>query len=250
MPVRITRLAPSRRIDVLRGQLVDFEAAQRDLPMAPHDPTAWSAGHLRAFEKFVRAQSQLLLRLRGQQRLPGDARRGVAVVARDERVGVLEDLERGDDAVDLAARSELVVEALELRVKDVSIDRKQLDVRGGKGNKDRVTVLPANLASSLQRQLKRVELQHARDLECNAAWVTLPAGLSTKYPAAARELAWQYLFPAARVHLHEASGQRRRHHLHESAVQRAVKAAVRSAGIAKRAIAQFSVAYRFAPSPT
>ena len=128
-----------------------------------------------------------------------------------------------------------LLEALQLRVKDVNFDRGQLDVRGGKGNKDRVTVLPASAVPALRRQLARVHEQYIRDIKAGAGWVALPDGLSAKYPAAARELPWQFVFPAARLHVHEATGQRRRNHLHESAVQRAVTQAVRRAAVGKRA---------------
>jgi integrase len=90
-------------------------------------------------------------------------------------------------------------------------------------------------APDLTRQIARVRDQHARDLARIAGWVALPGAFARKAPGAGRDVAWQYLFPASRVHTDDATGQSRRHHLHETTVQRAVTAAVRRAGIPRRA---------------
>ena len=108
-------------------------------------------------------------------------------------------------------------------------------VRQGKGDKDRVTLLPAAVVPELSRHLEWVERQYRRDLEKGAVWVELPLALSRKYPNAGREWAWQWVFPATRTYVCRESGQRRRHHLHESVLQREVKEAVRRAGIPKPA---------------
>jgi integron integrase len=113
-----------------------------------------------------------------------------------------------------------LLEALRLRVKDIDFARNQIAVRGGKGDRDRVTMLPAAVS---------------RDLRAGAGWVELPWALARKYPAAGREWGWQWVFPATRTYRHRETGQRRRHHLHESVLQRAVKTAVRSTGITKHA---------------
>lgn len=128
-----------------------------------------------------------------------------------------------------------LLEALQLRVQDVDLATEQLTVRGGKGAKDRVTVLPATLVPSLAEQLERVRAQHARDLAVGRGRVALPHALARKLPAARTQLAWQWVFPASRHHTDRATGERRRHHLHETAVQRAVQIAVHRAGIRKRA---------------
>ncbi|MFW6078888.1 MAG: integron integrase [Gemmatimonadota bacterium] len=128
-----------------------------------------------------------------------------------------------------------LLEALRLRVKDVDLEGYEIAVRDGKGGHDRVTMLPAGLRSQLGRQIERVRRQHRTDVERDAGWVAVPRALARKYRSAGRELAWQYVFPATRHHVDAQTGQRRRHHLHESSVQRAVKAAVRRAGITKRA---------------
>ena len=111
----------------------------------------------------------------------------------------------------------------------------QIVVRSGKGDKDRVTMLPAAVKTDLARHLKGVREQHRSDLECGAGWVELPTALARKYPNAGREWAWQWLFPATRMYVDKLTGQRRRHHLHESVLQRAVKHAVWRAGLSKRA---------------
>lgn len=128
-----------------------------------------------------------------------------------------------------------LMEALRLRVKDLDLARREITVREGKGAKDRRTMLPAALAEPLNRQRQRVQLIHDRDVAEGLAPVCLPHALARKYPSAGRELAWQYLFPASRPATDPRSGVRRRHHLHESAVQRAIKSAVRSSGILKPA---------------
>jgi len=126
-------------------------------------------------------------------------------------------------------------ECVELRVKDVCLDRTEVTVRDGKGGKDRVTVLPAALRAPLAAHLARVKAQHEADLETGRGGVALPGALGAKYPNAAHELAWQWVFPATRFYVDPATGERRRHHLHETVVQRAVKDAARAAGLARPA---------------
>ena len=128
-----------------------------------------------------------------------------------------------------------LLEALSLRVKDVEFGSGQLLVRHGKGGKDRVTVFPRSAAVPLTRHLETVRRVHARDLARGGGGVALPGALARKHPAAGREWGWQWVFPASSRYLDSETGQRCRHHLHESAVQRAVRAAVLRAGIPKRA---------------
>jgi integron integrase len=128
-----------------------------------------------------------------------------------------------------------LLECARLRVQDVDFEANQIVVRGGKGDKDCVTMLPGIAREPLQRHLERVRRLHDRDLRCGAGWVELPAALGRKYPGAGREWAWQWVFPATRIYVDRETGQRRRHHLHETVVQRAVHDAVRAAGITKRA---------------
>jgi integron integrase len=128
-----------------------------------------------------------------------------------------------------------LLECVRLRVKDIDFDRREIAVRGGKGDRDRVTMVPERLRGPLQRHLAGVQKQHESDVSSGAGWVELPGALDTKYPNAGRDWAWQWVFPATRQYEDPASGQRRRHHLHETMVQRAFKEALRAAGIAKRA---------------
>jgi integron integrase len=128
-----------------------------------------------------------------------------------------------------------LLECAQLRVKDVDFGVNQILVRNGKGQKDRVTLLPATAQADLARHLEAVRQQHQRDLRTGAGWVSLPGALERKYPNAGREWAWQWVFPATSGYVDRETGKRRRHHLHESVVQRAVKDAVRRAGIVKSA---------------
>ena len=122
-----------------------------------------------------------------------------------------------------------------LRVKDVDFDRSQITVRRGKGDKDRATMLPASMRTELSAHLARARVQHRPDLAADAGWIELPGALARKLPSAGREWAWQWVFPATRLTLRRETGQRRRHHLHETVLQRAVPRAVLVAGIPKRA---------------
>ena len=125
--------------------------------------------------------------------------------------------------------------ALRLRVKDVDFGQNQVVVREGKGFKDRVTMLPGGVKAPLAEHLKRVKLLHEQDLAAGQGQVYLPYALSRKYPAADREWGWQYVFPAAGLSRDPRGGMVRRHHVGEQGLQRAVKDAVRLAGIAKPA---------------
>lgn len=128
-----------------------------------------------------------------------------------------------------------LLECCRLRIQDVDISRSQLMVRGGKGLKDRVTLIPTSARGDLARQIADARRLHERDMENGAGWVELPFSLAQKYPNAGRAWGYQWLFPATRTYKCRETGQLRRHHLHESVLQRAVKDAVRIAGIVKRA---------------
>jgi integron integrase len=128
-----------------------------------------------------------------------------------------------------------LLECCRLRVKDVDFARNEITVHDGKGRKDRVTVLPARLVPPLRDHLERVERRFLGDLEGEAGYVALPDALDRKYPNASREWAWQWVFPASRIHVDGETGERRRHHLHETVLQRAFAVAVREAGLTKPA---------------
>jgi len=126
-----------------------------------------------------------------------------------------------------------LLEGLRLRVKDVDLSRNELIVRDGKGGKDRVTMIAAQLAPLLRTQIARVRALHEADVAQGKGEVWLPHALAVKYPAAARALGWQYIFPAAGFSTDPRSGAVRRHHLDEKRVQRAVKLAATRAGLLK-----------------
>jgi len=128
-----------------------------------------------------------------------------------------------------------LIEALRLRIKDVDWERGRLTVREGKGDKDRITMLPDKLKLELQQHMARVEMLHEKDVAEGFGRVWLPHALARKYPSADRELGWQWVFPSARRSKDPRTGMERRHHANELAVQRAMKAAVRLAGLRKPA---------------
>jgi integron integrase len=126
-----------------------------------------------------------------------------------------------------------LLEALRLRVKDIDFSYAQIVVRNGKGKKDRVTVLPEAVASVLQAHLSAVKAQHNWAVQRGYAGVQLPEGLDRKYPRAPLDWGWQYVFPAARPSRDPRTSTYRRHHLHETSVQRAIRVAARRLGIVK-----------------
>lgn len=128
-----------------------------------------------------------------------------------------------------------LMEAIRLRVKDLDMDRLEILVRDGKGAKDRVTMLPASLATLLRAQLAVARALHERDLAEGLGEAWLPFALERKYPKAAREWAWQYAFPSERLSEDPRSGKTRRHHLDEQNIQRSMRQALRAAGIPKLA---------------
>jgi integron integrase len=128
-----------------------------------------------------------------------------------------------------------LLECLRLRVKDIDFERSELTIRDGKGQKDRVTMLPRLLVEPLRTHLSRVHLLHERDLAEGYGRVYLPFALDRKYANADREWAWQYIFPAARRSIDPRSRLERRHHASPDVLQRAIKNAVRSAGVVKPA---------------
>lgn len=171
-----------------------------------------------------------LVRARVPARLP-------VVLTRDEAKKVLERVSGESHLVSclLYGAGLRLLECLRLRVKDLDLARGEIIVRDGKGRKDRVTMLPRSLASDLREQFARVRALHARDLTAGFGAVALPDALARKYPSASREWGWQWVFPASRRFRDAEAHTERRHHLHETVVQRAVKRAVRAAEISKPA---------------
>jgi integron integrase len=171
-----------------------------------------------------------IVRAKNSERLP-------VVLTRDEVRAVLDQL----DGTPLIMATLLygsgirVMECARLRIKDVDFTTNQIIVRGGKGGNDRVTVLPDVVQDQLMAHIKTVWRQHAQDLKRGAGWVELPGALGRKYRNAGRSWGWQWVFPATRVYIDRETGQRRRHHYHESALQKAVRAAVLRSRVAKPA---------------
>jgi integron integrase len=128
-----------------------------------------------------------------------------------------------------------LMECLRLRVKDIDFATNQVVVRAGKGDKDRHTMLPAAIKEPLAKHLELIKRQHERDLERGMGRVALPNALERKYPNAGKEWGWQWVFPATSHYTDRVIGEKRRHHLHESVLQKAVKEAVRKSGISKPA---------------
>lgn len=118
-----------------------------------------------------------------------------------------------------------LMECVTLRIKDIDFERHQLTVRRGKGAKDRVTLLPSSLERRLHEHVRLRELEHHKNLTHGRGRVDLPFALARKYPRAPFELAWQWAFPATRTYIDSVTGERLQHHIHESALQRAVRAA-------------------------
>jgi integron integrase len=126
-----------------------------------------------------------------------------------------------------------LMECLRLRIKDLEFERRAIVVRDGKGEQDRVTILPDSLIATLQEHLLRVKRLHEEDLARGSGAVYLPDALERKYPNANREWGWQYVFPSDRLSVDPRSRAVRRHHLDESGLQKAVRQAARRAGIVK-----------------
>jgi integron integrase len=126
-----------------------------------------------------------------------------------------------------------LMECVRLRIKDVDLQRNDITVRDGKGAKDRKTVLPVSLREALRLQIETARLTHTRDLDAGFGEVWLPNALDRKYPNAAKQMAWQYLFPASRRSVDPRDGRERRHHIDEKQLQRAITAATRLSGIDK-----------------
>jgi len=128
-----------------------------------------------------------------------------------------------------------LAECTSLRVKDIDFDRGEIMVRVGKGDKDRRVPLPRLTIPALRVQIDRVRTRFEKDLRSGIAGSALPGAMERKISTAARDWRWQYLFPSSRVYVERETRKRRRHHIHDSAIQRALAEAVRLSGIAKRA---------------
>ncbi len=127
-----------------------------------------------------------------------------------------------------------LMECMRLRVKDIDFENHQIIVYDGKGGDDRVTILPDSLIVALRQHLEKVKQLHQKDLAAGLGTVYMPYGLEKKYPTANRDWLWQYVFPASAPSVESETGITRRHHIHETALQKAIKAATRAARVDKR----------------
>jgi integron integrase len=164
-------------------------------------------------------------------------RRLPVVLTRDEVAAILRCLEGTHRLIGclLYGTGMRIMEGMRLRIKDVDFSRHSIVVRDGKGAKDRLTMLPRRIERSLRRHLQNVRELHDRDVADGHGAVWLPNALARKYPNAAREWAWQYVFPASTRSTDPRSGGIRRHHVSDQAFQRAMRQAVRDAQVAKPA---------------
>jgi integron integrase len=171
-----------------------------------------------------------IVRARKPRRLP-------VVMTRDEVRLVLDQLDGQNKlmASVVYGTGMRLMETLRLRVQDIDFARHGLVVRDGKGSQDRVTMLPATLVVDLKRHLRSVKAVHERDLRDGWGQVVLPNALLRKYPNAAREWSWQWVFPQATRWRNHQTGEQGRHHMDPSILQKAVRKAVRQAGLTKSA---------------
>ena len=170
-----------------------------------------------------------VVRARTPERLP-------VVLSREEMAAILTQLTGTERLIVMLLYGSglRLEECLTLRVKDLDFERQQIVVRQGKGRKDRVTMLPAAVTEDLQRQLADVRRIHEADLARGLGRVAMPFALDRKYPNAAAEWRWQFVFPAGRICRDPRFGPPSRYHLHESVVQKGLVQAVRAAAITKR----------------
>lgn len=170
-----------------------------------------------------------MVRAKGPKRLP-------TVMNREEVVAVLTELHGITRQMSglLYGSGLRLTECCRLRIQDLDFVSSQVMVRRGKGGKDRVTILPQALQPGLRDHIEQVREQHERDLSLGAGWVELPEAFAAKSPTAGQDWPWQWVFPATSTYFDHQTEQRRRHHLHQSALQKEVRRAAKAAGIAKR----------------
>ncbi len=127
-----------------------------------------------------------------------------------------------------------LLECCQLRIQDLDFSTKQIHIHAGKGKKDRFTILPSHLKPALQKHILQTQEMHNKDLQKGAGWVALPSALHRKYPNAGKEWSWQWVFPATRSYYHKETQQTRRHHLHETVLQCAVRKAAKELHFSRR----------------
>ncbi|MEL0584376.1 MAG: integron integrase [Candidatus Thiodiazotropha sp. (ex. Lucinoma kazani)] len=172
----------------------------------------------------------------GPYKRPKKPRRLPTILSPDEMYNLLNKLEpKNRLMIRLMYGSGMrVMECVSVRLKDLDFEYLQITVRAGKGKKDRCVPLPKALISDLQKQIEGVRQMHEKDVEAGYGAVYMPEALARKYPNAEYELGWQYLFPASRISQDPRSGIVRRHHIHQTVIQKSIKRAATQSGILKR----------------
>lgn len=272
--IRISTESPPARPPRLLDQLADLLRTRRYSPRTVEAYTKWvkrfvrhhglrhpatlDAHHVSAFlshlalEQGVSAATQnqamaaLLFLYREVLATPMGAPQGIEPAKRPHRMPTVLDQSQVRRVLDeLQGVPQLVAsllygsglrisEACSLRVKDLDLARGEIHVRAGKGQRDRRTMLPSTLIPALERHLARVKRLHDRDLRAGSGAVVLPDALARKMPAAATDFSWQWAFPAARRYLEPGTRAMRRHHVHQTLIQREVANAARAAGLTQR----------------
>jgi integron integrase len=217
---------------------LDAEAVRTFLTHLAVDEHVSAATQNQAFNALLFLYKQVLqvdaLDIRGVERAR-HSRRLPVVFTREESSAVLANMRgaRRLIAALLYGSGLRIMEAVRLRVKDVDFSRNEITVRDAKGEKDRVTMLPCTLKQPLMLQVEAVQKLHKKDLRLGYGSVHLPYALERKYPHAATDFVWQYVFPAEKLSMDPRSERIGRHHISEQNVQRSVKSALRTAGVRK-----------------
>jgi integron integrase len=231
-------------------RFVRFSGTKHPSVLGEHDVTAFLT-HLAVTERVAastqsQASAAILFLYRDVLRSPPPWLDGIvrskrpsrlpSVLTRDEARAVISAM-RGVPrlaALVMYGAGLRLMETLTLRVKDLDLDRLVVTVRAGEGDRDRVSVVPRSAVVALTEHLDEMREQHDLDVGRGAGYVELPHALARKIPAARRAWEWQWVFPATRMYVDATTGEHRRHHLHETVLQRAVADAARRAAVAKR----------------
>jgi integron integrase len=231
-------------------RFVRFHAMRHPRMLGPNDVSAFLSDLATRLHVSASTQNQALAALlflyrdvlraplpwlEGVERARTPARLPV-VLTRAEVAKVLEEMSAAPKLIAMLMYGSglRLMEAATLRVKDLNMTDRSITIRSGKGGKDRITVLPERCIASLRAHLVEVERKWRADLRDAAFGVELPGAFDRKVPAAARSWTWYWVFPASRIYIDRASGVHRRHHLHETVVQKAVVAAAHAARIERR----------------
>jgi integron integrase len=232
-----------RYLDFHQGQLpaqLDETAIEKFLTHLAADLNVAASTQNQALNALLFFNKEVLSRQLGEFGAYARAkrpRRLPVVMSREEVQRVLSGLEGTYQVIAklLYGTGMRLMECVRLRVKDVDVGKSIITVRDGKGQKDRVTMLPESLKPALHEHLKRVKLLHEADLKDGFGRVYLPFAIERKYPNADAQWGWQYVFPSKTRSTDPRSGKIRRHHVHENAVQKSVKEAVHLAGLKRPA---------------